>query len=263
MKIPSLNPEVGSMVRVYGSHVNDLNDFYLYSSWSHHKLLQLDQQLAEAYSQSSSYNIYLFLFKINIISFIDRSSTTASEEFNIGDYCAYQSENEVWYRGLIRERDSNGNAIVFKIDYGDVQHIPIRLLRPLEEWMFEVPRLAIHCSLADLVKPINDWSSEVISQFGSQLTKSFLYGKFINYNKSTDILSVEIKEKESNISFNKVFEPYQKEQSTFPMNDKLVYKHIPMVKLDPNTSYKIHLLYCINPSHFYVYLRKKSKHIIR
>lgn len=70
--------------------------------------------------------------------------------------------------------------------------------------MFEVPRLAIHCSLADLVKPINGWSSEVISQFGSQLTKSFLYGKFINYNKS-DILSVEIKGKKSKISFNKVF----------------------------------------------------------
>ncbi|CAF2101598.1 unnamed protein product [Rotaria magnacalcarata] len=241
MNIPSLTPNVGSMERVYGSHVNDLNDFYLYSSWSHHKLPQLDQQLAEAYSQSSS------------------SSTTASEEFNIGDYCVYQSENEVWYRGLIRERDSNGNAIVFKIDYGDVQRIPIRLLRPLQKWAFEVPRLAIHCSLADLVKPINGWSSEVINQFGSQLTKSFLYGKFISYNQPTDILSVEIKGKESNISVNKVFEPYQKEQLTFQMSDKLVYKHIPMEKLCAGVSYKIHLLYYINPSHFYVYLREKTR----
>ncbi|CAF3647712.1 unnamed protein product [Rotaria sp. Silwood1] len=104
-----------------------------------------------------------------------------------GDYCAYQSENEVCYRGLIRERDSDGNAIVFKIDYGDVQRILVLLLRPLEEWMFEVQHLAIHCSLADLVKPINGWSSEVIGQFSSRLNKPFLYGKFINYNKSTDM----------------------------------------------------------------------------
>ncbi|CAF3635395.1 unnamed protein product [Rotaria sp. Silwood1] len=106
-----------------------------------------------------------------------------------GDYCAYQSENEVCYRGLIRERDSDGNAIVFKIDYGDVQRILVRLLRPLEvkKWMFEVQHLAIHCSLADLVKPINGWSSEVIGQFSSRLNKPFLYGKFINYNKSTDM----------------------------------------------------------------------------
>ncbi|CAF0857349.1 unnamed protein product [Rotaria sordida] len=45
--------------------------FYLYSSWSHHKLLRLDQQLAEVYSQSSTYKIYLSLLRINIISFID------------------------------------------------------------------------------------------------------------------------------------------------------------------------------------------------
>ncbi|CAF3581354.1 unnamed protein product [Rotaria sp. Silwood1] len=96
-------------------------------------------------------------------------------------------ENEVCYRGLIRERDSDGNAIVFKIDYGDVQRILVLLLRPLEEWMFEVQHLAIHCSLADLVKPINGWSSEVIGQFSSRLNKPFLYGKFINYNKSTDM----------------------------------------------------------------------------
>ncbi|CAF4650441.1 unnamed protein product [Rotaria sp. Silwood1] len=135
-----------------------------------------------------------------------------------GDYCAYQSENEVCYRGLIRERDSDGNAIVFKIDYGDVQRILVRLLRPLEvkKWMFEVQHLAIHCSLADLVKPINGWSSEVIGQFSSRLNKPFLYGKFINYNKSTDM------------------------------------SNIPMAKLYPGTSYEIHLLYYISPSHFYL-----------
>ncbi|CAF4893911.1 unnamed protein product [Rotaria sp. Silwood1] len=133
-----------------------------------------------------------------------------------GDYCAYQSENEVCYRGLIRERDSDGNAIVFKIDYGDVQRILVLLLRPLEEWMFEVQHLAIHCSLADLVKPINGWSSEVIGQFSSRLNKPFLYGKFINYNKSTDM------------------------------------SNIPMAKLYPGTAYEIHLLYYISPSHFYL-----------
>lgn len=30
MNIPRLNPEVGSMVRVYGSHINDLNGLLLF-----------------------------------------------------------------------------------------------------------------------------------------------------------------------------------------------------------------------------------------
>ncbi len=61
---------------------------------------------------------------------------------------------------------------------------------------FEVPRLAFHCSLANLIKPINGWSSEVIDQFRSRLTKSFLYAKVIHYNETTGISEVEITEKE-------------------------------------------------------------------
>ena len=55
-----------------------------------------------------------------------------NEILNVGDYCACPSESEDWYRGLIRQLDSNGHAIVFKLDYGDVQCIPVQFLRPLQ-----------------------------------------------------------------------------------------------------------------------------------
>ncbi len=55
-----------------------------------------------------------------------------NETFKVGNYCACPSESEDWYRGLIRQLDSNGHAIVFKIDYGDVQCIPVQCLRTLQ-----------------------------------------------------------------------------------------------------------------------------------
>jgi hypothetical protein len=69
--------------------------------------------------------------------------------------------------------------------------------------MFELPRLAIQCSLANLIKPINGWSSEVIDLFRSRLKKPFLYAKFITYNETTGIAEVEITGKGSNIPLNK------------------------------------------------------------
>ena len=54
------------------------------------------------------------------------------ETLKIDDYCACPSESQDWYRGLIRQIDSHGRALVYKIDYGDVQCIPLEYLRSLE-----------------------------------------------------------------------------------------------------------------------------------
>lgn len=70
----------------------------------------------------------MFLFDF---LFIRKKSFPVNQTLNIGDYCVCPSESEDWYRGLIRQIDSDGNAVVFKIDYGDVQCIPIQFLRPL------------------------------------------------------------------------------------------------------------------------------------
>lgn len=69
----------------------------------------------------------------------------------------------------------------------------------------QLHRLAFHCSLANLIKPLDGWSSTVIEEFRSRLTTTFLYAKFINYNDMRDILEVEITEKSSKISLNKDF----------------------------------------------------------
>ena len=68
--------------------------------------------------------------KISSIAF--RRPPEDHEKLQVGSYCACPSESEDWYRGLIRQIDGNGHAMVFKIDYGDVQCIPIQFLRPLK-----------------------------------------------------------------------------------------------------------------------------------
>ncbi len=87
------------------------------------------------------YYIYISISSIFLINKISncffRTPLGLNETLNVGDFCACPSESEDWYRGLIRQLDVNGHAIVFKIDYGDVQCIPIQFLRPLQVKDFE------------------------------------------------------------------------------------------------------------------------------
>jgi hypothetical protein len=66
-------------------------------------------------------------------------------------------------------------------------------------------RLAFHCSLVNLTRPINGWPLDVIEEFRSRLTTTFLYARFINYNEIRDISEVEITEKSSKTPLNKDF----------------------------------------------------------
>ena len=57
----------------------------------------------------------------------------------------------------------------------------------------------------NLIKPADGWSTEVIEDFRSRLTTTFLYAKFINYNEIRDISEVEITEKTLKIPLHKDF----------------------------------------------------------
>ncbi|CAF0807587.1 unnamed protein product [Adineta steineri] len=239
LEISTVNHHVGSTERVFVAHVNDLNDFYLHSDLERESLCKLGQDLYNEYSQSFT------------------ESSGINEIPNVGDYCACPSESEDWYRGLIRQIDHNNNAVVFKLDYGDVQCVPICFLRPLRKRFFHIHHLAFHCSLANLIRPVNGWSSDIIEEFRSRLTTTFLYAKFINYNAIRNISEVEITEKSSKIPLNKDFEQYQMQRSILQADDEFIYKSISMEKLDYSQLYQIRILYYISPSRFYVYLHDK------
>ncbi|CAF3029424.1 unnamed protein product [Rotaria sp. Silwood2] len=239
MDIPTVNHHVGSTERVFVAHVNDLNDFYLHSELVRDSLVKLGQELYAEYSES-----------------LTKKSLGINETLNIDDYCACPSESEDWYRGLIRQIDSNGNAIVFKIDYGDVQYVPIQFLRPLHKRFIQLHRLAFHCSLVNLIKPLDGWSVKLVDEFRSRLTTTFLYAKFINYNEIRDISEVEITEKSSKTSLNNDFQPYQMQRLVLPINDKFLYEHIPLEKIESIQANQIRMLYYICPSRFYIYLRE-------
>jgi hypothetical protein len=60
--------------------------------------------------------------------------------------------------------------------------------------MFDLPRLAIHCSLAHLTAPMHCWPLKAIDEFRVRLTTPSLYSKFIKYDETTCITEVEITE---------------------------------------------------------------------
>ena len=145
-----------------------------------------------------------------------------------------------------------------------------------------------------MIKPIDGWPLDIVEEFRSRLTTTFLFAKFVNYNEIRDISEVEIAEKNSKTPLNKDFgkisnmstnemnllllriiERYQSQRPTIRPTDKHLYKcmpntthynrsssfalfvAIPMEKLELNQSYQIRMLYYISPSHFYVYLKEK------
>ncbi|CAF0932785.1 unnamed protein product [Rotaria sp. Silwood1] len=245
MDIRSVQHNLNSTERIYAGHVNNLNDFYIYSYWTNKKLREFRQDAKQAYENSLKQP--LELNKINVGYY----------------YCAYSTENDEWYRVLIHKMHSNGHATVFKIDYGELIDISIQSLKPLQEWMFDVPRLAIHCSLANLITPINGWPSNVIDIFRSRLKQSYLYARFINFNKITNIYDVIITKdkKDSVISINTEFENYNMEPAQVPSHNTSIYKNIPLETLTAATQNQIRLRYYVNPNDFYVYLLKRlEKH---
>ncbi|CAF1303813.1 unnamed protein product [Rotaria sp. Silwood1] len=216
-------------------------DFYLYTSWSYKKVFNLAPQFTEAYSKEST------------------TSAQLNETFHVGDYSACTINDKDWDRGVIRQLDSKGFATIFRIDYGDVQRIRVQFLRPfkINQWTFQTYRLAHHCTLSNIIKPINGWSSNVIDEFRAQLNRSNLYARFLNYNEIREISEVEIRVKGSTKTVNKDFERYQMEQSAVQINDQHVYQNIPMKILDCTRPNVICMLYYISPTRFYVYLKEK------
>ncbi|CAF2986755.1 unnamed protein product [Rotaria sp. Silwood2] len=235
----SSNFVIGSEARVFAGHINDLNDFYLYTSWSYKKVFNLAPQFTEAFSKEST------------------TSAQLNETFHVGDYCACTINDKDWDRGVIRQLDSNGFATIYRIDYGDVQRIRVQFLLRLQEWMFQTYRLAHHCTLSNIIKPINGWPSNVIDEFRAQLNRSNLYARFLNYNEIREISEVEIRVKGSTKTVNKDFERYQMERSVVQINDQHVYQNISMEILDCTRPNEICMLYYISPTRFYVYLKEK------
>ncbi|CAF1009511.1 unnamed protein product [Rotaria sordida] len=96
-------------------------------------------------------------------------------------------------RDIVCQLDSNGFATIFRIDYGDVQRI--------RTWMFQIYRLAHHCTLSNIIRPINGWLSNVIDKFHAQLNRPNLYARLPNYSGIRQISEVEISVKGSTKRF--------------------------------------------------------------
>ena len=197
-------------------------DFYLQRETDRPLLIALDEALCNEYSTIFSRKWFFWNFneekmrnQANTDVLFRELGRLQSAALRVDDYCACPAEDEVWYRGLIRHINSEG-AWVYRIDYGDVRCMPLQYLRPLKvhrrlRWKSSdcislifsgtisanIRRLVFNCSLANVIKPVQGWPENVIDEFKTSLTTTFLFAKINNYNPIRQLCDVELRERSS------------------------------------------------------------------
>ncbi|RUS80335.1 hypothetical protein EGW08_011904 [Elysia chlorotica] len=82
-----------------------------------------------------------------------------------GSICAAKfSEDEAWYRGVVQSV-SNGEALVYFVDYGNTESVPLNLVCRLSPGMKTMPALAAKCCLSGVSSRNGSWDQAVVDQF--------------------------------------------------------------------------------------------------
>ncbi|XP_007934488.1 tudor domain-containing protein 6 [Orycteropus afer afer] len=127
----------GFKTSVYVSHINDLSDFYV----------QLMEDEAEINHLSKRLN--------NVRT---RPEYYAGPPLQRGDIiCAIFPEDNLWYRAVVKDQQTDDRLSVQFIDYGNVSVVCTNKIGTLDLINAMLPGLCIHCSLKGF------WDSEIIN----------------------------------------------------------------------------------------------------
>ncbi|KAI0988726.1 hypothetical protein GJ496_008837 [Pomphorhynchus laevis] len=94
--------------------------------------------------------------------------TISYTNWKLGDYCCAQSTvDSVWFRGLIISEPFDEICNVLLLDNGRTEKLTFNRLRKLKPEFFDIPRLAILCSLQSIrpadIQGTNTWSYKSIA----------------------------------------------------------------------------------------------------
>ncbi|MBN3297249.1 TDRD1 protein, partial [Amia calva] len=108
--------------------------------------------------------------------------TAASEDFRPapGAVCCSQfTEDNQWYRAVVRGYSSEDRVCVGYIDYGNSEDLEVNRLRPADAALLKLPMQAIPCALAG-IKPVSEvWDSEAVQLMKTIVSNKFLKAKII------------------------------------------------------------------------------------
>uniref|UniRef100_H3AU05 Tudor domain containing 1 n=1 Tax=Latimeria chalumnae TaxID=7897 RepID=H3AU05_LATCH len=105
------------------------------------------------------------------------SRIPANPAFNpaVGTTCCAQfTEDNQWYRASILGYSPEDTVLVGYIDYGNVEEVLTRRLRPLQGSLLHLPVQAIKCALSGVKPPLETWSPEAIAVMKKLVSQKIL-----------------------------------------------------------------------------------------
>ncbi|KAM9297939.1 LOW QUALITY PROTEIN: tudor domain-containing protein 6 [Morus bassanus] len=146
-------------VLVYVSHVNDPSDFYV----------QLESDEAQLNSISESLNNRT------------QAKNPCGQLFQAGDLIsAVYSEDTLWYRAVVKEKNSDNLISIQYIDYGNTSVINVDQVDRLPEDLLSIPAISIHCFLGGLkCKKNTDWAEKAVLYFTRRTSEVLLTCEFV------------------------------------------------------------------------------------
>ncbi|XP_033209193.1 maternal protein tudor isoform X2 [Belonocnema kinseyi] len=117
------------------------------------------------------------------------------------------ADDERWYRAIIKRVEGDSRAVVFFVDYGNVETVGFDKLKEIKEEYTYLPIQAVHCKLFGPRK--TDWTPGEIDAFGEATNEKYLQAEFIGRDK--DVYQVLLREIEDEVvrsdSVNEAFCP--------------------------------------------------------
>ncbi|KFQ24658.1 Tudor domain-containing protein 6, partial [Mesitornis unicolor] len=149
----------GLKVSVYVSHVNDPLDFYV----------QLESDEAQLNSISESLNNKT------------QAKSPCGQFFQAGDLIsAVYSEDNLWYRAVVKEKTSDNLISIQYIDYGNTSVVNVDHAHRLPGHLLSIPALSIHCFLGGLACRKNtDWAEKAVLHFTQRTSEVLLTCEFV------------------------------------------------------------------------------------
>ncbi|NXB63140.1 TDRD1 protein, partial [Struthidea cinerea] len=108
-----------------------------------------------------------------------------------GDACCAQfTEDNLWYRAVVRAYASEDTVLVDYMDYGNSDSLPLTRLRPIIPSLMDLPAQAIRCSLAGVKPPLGTWTSEGISYMKKLVKDKVLTVKVVDKESSRSVVEL-------------------------------------------------------------------------
>ena len=162
--------------------------------------------------------------------------------------CAKFSEDDIWYRGIVRSVTPNGIDIQF-IDYGNSEVLGPSDVKVLNPEFLDLPVQSIKCKLIDChPRGRSEWTDKAIAGFSSLVMDKPLVAQFVRMSPGGGSWEVRLSDDGADVSA-KLMESGAAGASEAHKDLK-----IPDLNLKENEMYSVYIAVTASPTEFYVQL---------